>query len=134
MPNYLFTVEVEPQYLPAQSAPDQHVYSFSYTITITNSGDLPAQLIARHWTIRDLQGRTEEVRGFGVVGQQPLLQPGESFRYTSGCHLRTPNGTMEGRYVCVAEDTTVFDSPIPLFVLEADAQPHAVPAGPRVLH
>jgi ApaG protein len=134
MPKYQFTVEVQPQYLPEQSVPEQDSYGFSYTVTVANVGDTPAQLIARHWIIRDARGHIEEVKGLGVIGHQPLLQPGESFRYTSGCRLRTPNGTMEGRYFCVAEDTTSFDAPIPLFVLEADSGPHGGAGGPRVLH
>jgi ApaG protein len=135
MPNYQFTVEVQPRYLPDQSVPEQDIYSFAYTITVTNAGDVPAQLIARHWIIRDTQGRSEEVKGLGVVGQQPLLKPGESFRYTSGCRLRAPNGTMHGSYFCVAEDATRFDAPVPLFVLEAGpATPGEPDGGHRVLH
>ena len=84
MPQYQFTVETQPQYLPDQSDPEQDIYSFAYTITITNTGDIPAQLIARHWRINDARGHTEEVRGLGVVGHQPLLKAGESFQYTSG--------------------------------------------------
>lgn len=136
MPNYQFTVAVQPQYLPDRSAPEDQLFGFAYTITITNTGDIPAQLIARHWIIRDTQGRSEEVKGLGVVGQQPLLQPGESFRYTSGCQLRASSGTMHGSYFCVAEDAHHFDVPVPLFVLESDGTPGAgMDAGtPRVLH
>ncbi len=138
MPTYQFSVEVQPRYLPDQSVPEQDVYSFAYTITVTNTGDVPAQLIARHWIIRDTHGHTEEVKGLGVVGQQPLLKPGEGFRYTSGCRLRAPTGTMQGSYFCVAEDATRFESPVPLFVLEADtaaAGPNTDSGGaPRVLH
>ena len=90
MPKYQFDVEVLPEYLPEQSAPDTGVFSFAYTITITNAGDAPGQLISRHWIISDARGHTEEVKGLGVVGQQPLLKPGESFQYTSGCRLRPP--------------------------------------------
>lgn len=134
MPNYQFTVAVAPQYLPDRSAPEDQLYGFAYTITVTNTGDIPAQLIARHWIIRDAQGRTEEVKGLGVVGQQPLLRPGESFRYTSGCQLRAASGTMHGTYFCMAEDAHPFDVPVPLFVLESDVPAGSDTDGPRVLH
>jgi ApaG protein len=131
MPKLEFSVQVEPQYLAEQSAPEQAVYGFAYTVTISNSGDMTAQLISRHWIIVDANGHTEEVKGLGVVGHQPLLKPGESFQYTSGCRLRTPSGTMHGSYFCVAEDASHFESAIPLFVLEAAPEGKA-PA--RVLH
>lgn len=131
MPKYQFTVEAQPQHLADQSSPEQAVYSFAYQVTVHNSGDVAAQLIARHWIITDAHGHTEEVKGLGVVGQQPLLQPGEAFRYTSGCRLRTPTGAMRGSYFCVAEDGTRFEAEIPAFILDADATPGA-PA--RVLH
>ncbi|MCM2356307.1 MAG: Co2+/Mg2+ efflux protein ApaG [Arenimonas sp.] len=118
MAKYRFRVEVEPQFLPEQSAPDQDVYSFAYTITITNTGEVPAQLISRHWIISDAGGGTEEVKGLGVVGHQPLLKPGEAFQYTSGCRLRTPSGSMHGSYFCVAEDGERFEAPIPAFLLD----------------
>ena len=117
MAKYQFRVEVVPQYLPEQSAPAQGVYSFSYTITITNTGEVPAQLISRHWHITDATGQVEQVKGLGVVGHQPLLKPGESFQYTSGCRLRTPSGTMHGTYFFVAEDGERFEASIPMFVL-----------------
>jgi ApaG protein len=126
MPKYAFRVEVQPQFLPDQSAPAQSLYSFAYTITISNAGDVPAQLISRHWIITNELGETEEVKGLGVVGQQPLLKPGESFEYTSGCRLRTASGTMQGSYFCVAEDGERFEVEVPVFVL-ADASR-------RVLH
>lgn len=126
MAKYRFRVEVEPQYLPEQSAPEQGLYSFAYTITIINSGEVTAQLISRHWIIANAAGETEEVKGLGVVGQQPLLKPGEAFQYTSGCRLRTSSGTMQGSYFCVAEDGTRFDVEIPAFVLDDGAS--------RVLH
>lgn len=131
MSKYQFSVEVEPQYLPEQSDPGQDSYGFAYTITISNTGEVAAQLISRHWIISDARGHTEEVKGLGVVGHQPLLKPGESFQYTSGCRLRSPSGTMHGSYFCVAEDGERFETAIPLFVLEADggASPRA-----RVLH
>jgi len=127
MPRYAFRVVVQPQYLPEQSAPEQHVWSFAYTITITNSGEVPAQLISRHWIITNDLGEVEEVKGLGVIGHQPLLKPGESFEYTSGCRLRTASGTMQGSYFCVAEDGERFEVEVPLFVL-ADS------SSERVLH
>src|SRR4051812_18873198 len=126
MAKYQFRVEVEPQYLPEQSAPEQSVFSFAYTITITNVGEVTAQLISRHWIIANAAGEVEEVKGLGVVGHQPLLKPGEAFQYTSGCRLRTPSGTMQGSYFCVAEDGTRFDVEVPAFVLDDGAS--------RVLH
>jgi ApaG protein len=126
MPKYRFSVEVEPQFLPEQSAPAQGLYSFAYTITITNTGEVPAQLISRHWIIANAAGETEEVKGLGVVGHQPLLKPGESFQYTSGCRLRTSSGTMQGSYFCVAEDGERFDVEIAPFVLDDGSS--------RVLH
>src|SRR3990167_2198754 len=104
MAKYQFTVEVRPQYLPQQSAPLEGLFVFAYTITITNTGDIAAQLIARTWNVNDANGHTEKVRGLGVVGQQPLLRPGQSFKYTSGTRLHTPTGTMHGSYLCVSED------------------------------
>jgi ApaG protein len=98
-------------------------------VTITNTGDVAAQLIARHWFISDANGHNEEVKGLGVVGHQPLLQPGESFQYSSASRLRTATGAMHGQYFCVAEDGTRFEAEIPMFVLEA------TPGSPaRVLH
>ncbi len=135
MSKYQFTVEAHPQYVAEQSAPAQSVYSFAYTITIHNTGDVPAQLISRHWTISDSRGHTEEVKGLGVVGQQPLLKPGESFQYTSGCRLRTASGAMRGSYFCVAEDGERFEAEIPAFILDADGgQGTDGGASARVLH
>jgi ApaG protein len=131
MPQYQFSCDVVPQYLPDQSAPEENIYGFAYTVTLTNTGDVAAQLISRHWVISDANGRTEEVKGLGVVGHQPLLKPGESFQYTSGSRLRTPTGTMHGSYFCVAEDGARFEVPIAMFVLEA--QPGGSTSG-RVLH
>ena len=119
MAKYQFTVEVHPQFLPEQSAPDDSNYVFAYTITITNSGDVPAQLISRSWSVNDSNGLTEKVKGLGVVGQQPFLKPGQSFEYTSGTRLRTPTGTMHGIFFCVAEDGEKFDADVPMFVLDA---------------
>ena len=126
MAKYQFRVEVEPRFLPEQSAPSQGIYSFAYTITITNTGETPAQLISRHGVIGNSAGEAEEVKGLGVVGQQPLLKPGEAFQYSSGCRLRTPSGTMQGSYFCVAEDGERFDVQIPPFILDDGAH--------RVLH
>ena len=131
MATYQFSCEVLPRYLPEQSAPDEGIYSFSYTVTVTNTGDVAAQLISRHWIISDANGHTEEVKGLGVVGHQPLLKPGESFQYTSGSRLRTPSGTMHGSYFCVAEDGERFEVAIALFVLEAA---HGGNPPRRVLH
>jgi ApaG protein len=122
-------VRVQPRYLPEQSSPLDEAYGFAYTITIANSGDAPAQLISRHWIILDADGHREEVRGLGVVGHQPMLQPGESFEYTSGCRLRTPTGSMEGSYHFVKEDGAPFEVPIPRFMLDATGQ-----TGGRILH
>lgn len=130
MPNHSFACEAEPEYLPDQSDPAQGLYVFAYTITISNTGKTTAQLIARHWLVTDARGHTEEVKGLGVVGQQPLLKPGESFQYTSGTRLRTPSGVMRGSFFFVTEDGDRFDSEIPAFVLDAtDAT-----TGGRVLH
>ncbi len=118
MAKYSFRIEVEPQYLPEQSAPAQGLFSFAYTITITNSGEVPAQLIARHWLIANAMGEVEEVKGLGVVGHQPLLKPGEAFQYTSGSRLRTASGTMQGSFFFVADDGHRFDVEIPLFALD----------------
>ena len=129
MGKYQFQVEVEPQFLPDQSHPEGEQFGFAYTITVHNTGEVAAQLISRHWIITDARGHVEEVKGLGVVGQQPLLQPGEAFQYTSGCRLRTPSGTMHGSYFCVAEDGARFEAPIALFVLDASGTDI-----PRTLH
>jgi ApaG protein len=131
MPKYQFSCDAVPSHVPEQSAPEDSVYGFAYTITITNTGDVTAQLISRHWTIVDANGMAEEVKGLGVVGHQPLLKPGESFQYSSGARLRTPTGTMHGSYFFVAEDGERFESEIPMFVLEAGPGSHT-PA--RTLH
>ncbi len=123
MPTYQFECVVSPHYLPEHSEPAQDRYAFAYTVTIVNRGQVPAQLIARHWVIVDGRGHTEEVKGLGVVGQQPLLQPGEAFEYTSGAVIRTPLGSMRGSYFCVAEDGERFEADIPAFALMADGHP-----------
>ena len=117
-------IAAESRYLPEQSNPDQGVYAFAYTVTITNAGDVPMQLISRHWIIEDANGRSREVKGLGVVGHQPLLRPGQTFEYTSGSQIETPSGRMHGSYFFVAEDGTRFDAPIAAFEL----------AMPRTLH
>lgn len=121
-----YRIEVQPvaQFIPDQSDPEENRYLFAYTITIRNVGEVPAQLVSRHWIITDAHDEVQEVRGLGVVGKQPLLKPGESFQYTSGSALNTPVGTMKGTYQMVAEDGTHFDAEIPEFTL----------AMPRVLH
>ena len=129
---YQFSVEVFPQYLPEQSSPEQGLYLFAYTITITNTGSIAAQLISRTWNVNDANGHTEKVKGLGVVGQQPLLKPGQAFEYTSGTRLRTPTGTMHGSFFCVAEDGEKFDVDVPMFVL--DALSGSDTPGKRTLH
>jgi ApaG protein len=119
MLRYKFQVEVLPRYLPEQSDADGGLFMFSYTITITNVGNVAAQLISRTWNVNDSEGMHEKIKGLGVVGRQPLLKPGEQFEYTSGTRLRTPTGTMHGSYFCVAEDGEKFDVDIPMFVLDA---------------
>lgn len=121
---YLIGVTIATQYLEDQSDPAEERFVFAYTITITNTGTVGAQLISRHWIITDANEEVQDVRGLGVVGQQPLLAPGESFEYTSGCALATPVGTMRGAYQFTAEDGTQFEAKIAEFAL----------AMPRVLH
>ena len=124
MPTYQFSVSVRPQIVPEHSRPDEDKFLFAYTVTIRNTGEVAAQLVSRHWIITDAGGQIEEVRGPGVVGEQPVLKPGQSFRYTSGCPLSTPVGSMHGSYQCIAEDGTAFEATIPEFVLSV----------PRTLH
>ncbi|EYC50144.1 protein ApaG [Hylemonella gracilis str. Niagara R] len=123
-------IETQPRHLPEQSDPARGIYAFAYTITITNRGDVAAQLISRSWNVNDANGHTEKVRGLGVVGQQPLLKPGMRFEYTSGARLRTPTGTMHGSYFFVTEEGERFDVDIPLFVLDA----LSTGGGQRTLH
>jgi len=118
-PLYQFQVQVRPRYLAQQSNPSEDLYFFAYTITIRNTGRVAAQLIARSWNVNDANGHTEKVKGLGVVGHQPLLQPGEQFEYTSSTRLRTPTGTMHGSYFCITEDGDRFDVDVPMFVLDA---------------
>ncbi len=112
-----FTNTVAVRHLPEQSDPKTGQHAFAYTVTIRNSGDITAQLIARHWIISDATGHTDEVRGLAVVGHQPVLKPGESFEYTSWTRLRTSNGTMRGTFFCMTEDAHPFNSPVHEFGL-----------------
>ena len=121
---YEVTVEPVARFQADQSNPAKNQYVFTYTITITNTGDVAAQLLGRHWIITDADHKVQEVKGLGVVGQQPLLQPGESFEYTSGASIPTNVGTMHGTYQMLAADGKAFDAPIPLFTLSV----------PRTLH
>lgn len=121
---YHIDVGVETTYIDDQSDPDAGRYVFAYTITISNTGSVPAKLINRHWLITDANGKTQEVRGEGVVGEQPHLQPGEQFRYTSGTVIETPVGTMEGEYEMIGDDGKEFVATIDRFSL----------AIPRTLH
>jgi ApaG protein len=121
---YEFDIDVQTQYLPEQSDEEAERYVFAYTITIRNTGTVAAQLVSRHWVITDATNAVQEVRGLGVVGEQPNLAPGEAFQYTSGTALETPVGTMRGSYQMMASDGTRFDAPIPEFTLSI----------PRVLH
>jgi ApaG protein len=110
-------VTVSSNYVPAQSAPKSHRYVFAYTVRIANEGTEAAQLKSRHWIITDGNGKVEQVRGPGVVGEQPMLRPGEHFEYTSGCVLETPRGSMEGTYQMVRSDGSEFDAAIAPFAL-----------------
>lgn len=112
------------RFIEEQSDLEANRYVFAYHITIRNVGRITAQLVSRHWVIADAEGTVQEVQGAGVIGQQPVLQPGQSFEYTSGCTIATPVGTMKGSYQMVAEDGTPFDADIPEFTL----------AMPRTLH
>lgn len=117
-------VDASPNYIEAQSSPAEGRYVFAYTITITNAGTLPAKLLTRHWLITDANGKIQEVRGDGVIGEQPYLKPGESFRYTSGAMIETPVGTMQGEYTMRSDDGNQFNASIPRFTLSI----------PRTLH
>ena len=110
-------IQVATSYVDEQSEPDQDRYVFAYTITISNDGDVPARLLSRHWVITDANGKVQEVSGDGVVGEQPHLQPGQEFRYSSGAVLETPVGAMQGLYRMQADDGVSFDAPIAPFTL-----------------
>ena len=120
----LLDVSVTTGYIDDQSAPDRDSYVFTYSVTIKNKGQVGAQLIARHWIITDANNHVEEIRGLGVVGRQPLLKPGEEFEYTSGTSLATPQGSMQGEFLCVTEQGEQFSVEIPEFLLSL----------PRTLH
>ena len=121
---YEISVSTRTQYLADQSDEEAGRYVFAYTITIRNTGSIAAQLISRHWVITDAESQVQEVRGLGVVGEQPLIRPGEAYEYTSGTAIATQVGTMRGAYQMIAEDGTRFDAAIPEFTLSV----------PRVLH
>lgn len=120
---YQIDVSVSTRFLPEQSSPEQDRYAFAYTVTLHNSGQVAAKLLSRHWIITDGDGRVQEVRGAGVIGQQPHLQPGESHTYTSGTVLTTRVGSMHGSYQMLADDGTRFEAPIAPFRL---AEPGAL--------
>jgi ApaG protein len=122
--HYAIEVSAATRYLADQSDEAASRFVFAYTITLRNTGSIAAQLISRHWIITDAQGLVQEVRGLGVVGAQPLLEPGQSYEYTSGAAIATAVGTMKGAYQMVATDGTRFEAPIPEFTLSV----------PRVLH
>ncbi|MEP6633923.1 MAG: Co2+/Mg2+ efflux protein ApaG [Luteimonas sp.] len=122
--DYTLEIQIATRFLDDESEPEDDRYVFAYTIRIRNLGRLPAQLLSRHWLITDGNGKVEEVRGEGVVGEQPRIEPGEQFVYTSGAVLETAVGTMEGSYDMVGDDGTRFDAPIPPFTLSV----------PRTLH
>jgi ApaG protein len=120
----LISVAVDTRYLEDQSDPDEHRYVFAYTITIRNRGTVPAKLLGRHWVITDANGKVQEVRGEGVVGEQPHLMPGQGFRYTSGAVLETPVGSMQGSYRMLADNGVEFDAPIAAFTLAIPGKIH----------
>ncbi len=122
--SYEIQIEVDTRFLDDQSAPRENRFVFAYTIKLHNLGSIAAQLLRRHWIITDGNGKVQEVRGDGVVGEQPWLRPGDDFQYTSGAVLETAVGTMSGNYEMVADDGTYFHAPIPEFTLSV----------PRTLH
>jgi len=123
-PRKTIDIDVETHYIEEQSLPDQDRYVFAYTITIVNTGEQAAKLLRRHWIITDSDGNVQEVRGEGVVGEQPHIAPGDLYRYTSGTILETPVGTMQGNYLMRDDDGREFNAEIPAFTL----------AIPRILH
>jgi len=123
-PTYTIEVQVQSCFVPDQSEPHANRFVFAYTVTLRNTGNVAARLLTRHWTITDANGKTQEVRGEGVIGEQPWMRPGDHFEYTSGAMLETPVGTMRGSYQMLADDGTRFEAPIPTFTLSI----------PRTLH
>ena len=121
---YAISVAVQTRFLPEQSTPDANRYAFAYTIRIANTGSVPARLISRHWVITDANGKVQEVRGEGVVGEQPWLRPGDDFHYTSGAVLETAVGTMRGSYQMIADDGCCFDAAIAQFTLSIPRTVH----------
>jgi ApaG protein len=119
-------IRVVPEYVDDRSSPERGRYFWAYTIEIVNEGEETVQLLSRHWLITDALGRTEEVRGPGVVGEQPVLEPGESFTYTSGCPLTTPSGIMSGSYQMETSDGEVFEVEIPAFSLDSPDTPRSL--------
>ena len=122
--DYALDISVATRYLDDQSEPEQDRYVFAYTISIRNTGNVPAKVLGRHWLITDGNGKVQEVEGEGVIGEQPWLRPGDDFEYTSGAVLETTHGMMEGSYRMLADDGTSFEAPIPAFSLSV----------PRTLH
>ena len=120
---YNTEIDVQTHYIPDESDPIHNRYVFTYTITISNNGQVPAKLLKRHWVITNADGKVEEVKGEGVVGEQPHLNPGEQFRYTSGTILETPVGSMKGTYLMIADDGVEFEANIPMFTL---SKPHTL--------
>ncbi len=121
------TVTVEPRYMADRSEPGEGRFFWAYTIEIANEGATPVQILARHWIITDQRGKREDVRGIGVVGEQPVIEPGSSFTYTSGCPLTTPSGTMVGTYQAIENGGEIFTVDIPAFSLD-------ISGGKRVLN
>ena len=121
-PQFTCSVVVRP--LPDQTDAAQQIYGYAYTVTIVNSGDVAAQLVARHWVITDHRGQVQQVRGLGVVGHQPLLKPSEQFEYTSRAQIATPQGSMQGSFYCITEDARWFESPVAEFALADSASLH----------
>lgn len=124
MPQAQFRCTVEVKPLAEQTDPAQSRWAFQYTVTIENTGAVPAQLVARHWHICDAKGTVQEVRGLAVVGHQPYLQPGQTFQYSSWASIATPQGSMRGRYLCVSEDAEVFYAEVEEFGLTDLSQLH----------
>jgi ApaG protein len=123
LPTCDIRIAAESIYVDEHSNPEENRYVFAYTITIHNAGPSPAKLLTRHWLITDANGKVQEIKGKGVVGEQPYLRPGEGFRYTSAALIETPVGSMQGSYQMVSDNGQAFDAPIPIFRL---ALPHTL--------